>query len=193
MRGTFASADQRRFRRLAKRARCEAFATPLVARRPARASRLRFIRRRCASCRRGAGREAPSVPSGDRNRLARDSAPWRTQPTELPMESERAKAWHATWIGRRSRTGRTASREWELAEHTILFVDDEVNILKALKRLLAPRDRGTCSCASRGREALELMDAPAGAGGRLRPAHARDERRRPARRRCATAGPTSCA
>jgi response regulator RpfG family c-di-GMP phosphodiesterase len=42
-------------------------------------------------------------------------------------------------------------------EHTVLFVDDEVNILKALKRLLRNEDMNVL-CASRGHEALELLD-----------------------------------
>ena len=41
--------------------------------------------------------------------------------------------------------------------HTVLFVDDEVNILKALQRLL--RNEGmNVICASRGSEALEILD-----------------------------------
>jgi len=41
-------------------------------------------------------------------------------------------------------------------DHTVLFVDDEVNILKALQRLLRNEDM-TVLCASRGSEALELL------------------------------------
>jgi len=41
--------------------------------------------------------------------------------------------------------------------HTVLFVDDEVNILKALQRLLR-NDEMNVLCASRGREALELLE-----------------------------------
>jgi len=44
-----------------------------------------------------------------------------------------------------------------MAEHTILFVDDEVNILKALKRLTR-HETWNVLCASRGREALEMME-----------------------------------
>ena len=44
-----------------------------------------------------------------------------------------------------------------MAEHTILFVDDEVNILKALRRLTR-HESWNVLCASRGREALEVMD-----------------------------------
>ncbi len=40
--------------------------------------------------------------------------------------------------------------------HTVLFVDDEVNILKALQRLLRT-ERMNVLCASRGEEALELL------------------------------------
>ena len=44
-----------------------------------------------------------------------------------------------------------------MRQHTVLFVDDEVNILKALKRLL--RNEGmNILCASRGSEALALLD-----------------------------------
>ena len=43
------------------------------------------------------------------------------------------------------------------AQHTVLFVDDEVNILKALKRLLRQEDM-TVLCAGGGAEALELLD-----------------------------------
>jgi putative nucleotidyltransferase with HDIG domain len=47
------------------------------------------------------------------------------------------------------------------AERTVLFVDDEVNILKALQRLLRHESMNVLT-ASRGREALELLDqAPA--------------------------------
>ena len=42
-------------------------------------------------------------------------------------------------------------------EHTVLFVDDEVNILKALQRLLRSEDMTVLS-ASRGQEALELLE-----------------------------------
>jgi putative nucleotidyltransferase with HDIG domain len=42
-------------------------------------------------------------------------------------------------------------------QHTVLFVDDEVNILKALQRLLRSEDMNVLS-ASRGREALELLE-----------------------------------
>jgi putative nucleotidyltransferase with HDIG domain len=42
-------------------------------------------------------------------------------------------------------------------DHTVLFVDDEVNILKALKRLLRSEDMNVL-CASRGQEALDLLD-----------------------------------
>jgi putative nucleotidyltransferase with HDIG domain len=42
-------------------------------------------------------------------------------------------------------------------EHTVLFVDDEVNILKALQRLLRSEDMNIL-CASRASEALELLD-----------------------------------
>jgi response regulator RpfG family c-di-GMP phosphodiesterase len=42
-------------------------------------------------------------------------------------------------------------------EHTVLFVDDEVNILKALQRLLRTEDMNVL-CASRAAEALELLE-----------------------------------
>jgi len=42
-------------------------------------------------------------------------------------------------------------------QHTILFVDDEVNILKALQRLLRSEDMTVLS-ASRGQEALDLLE-----------------------------------
>ncbi len=42
-------------------------------------------------------------------------------------------------------------------QHTVLFVDDEVNILKALQRLLRSEDMNVLS-ASRGQEALELLE-----------------------------------
>jgi len=42
-------------------------------------------------------------------------------------------------------------------QHTVLFVDDEVNILKALQRLLRP-DEMQVLTASRASEALELLD-----------------------------------
>jgi putative nucleotidyltransferase with HDIG domain len=42
-------------------------------------------------------------------------------------------------------------------DHTVLFVDDEVNILKALKRLLRSEDMNVL-CASRGQEALDLLE-----------------------------------
>ncbi len=42
-------------------------------------------------------------------------------------------------------------------EHTVLFVDDEVNILKALQRLLRVEDMNVL-CASRASEALELLE-----------------------------------
>ncbi len=41
--------------------------------------------------------------------------------------------------------------------HTVLFVDDEVNILKALQRLLRNEDLDVL-CAARGQEALEFLD-----------------------------------
>jgi putative nucleotidyltransferase with HDIG domain len=44
-----------------------------------------------------------------------------------------------------------------MADHTILFVDDEVNILKALKRLTR-HESWNVVCASRGGEALEMME-----------------------------------
>ncbi len=42
-------------------------------------------------------------------------------------------------------------------EHTVLFVDDEVNILKALQRLLRVEDMNVL-CAHRASEALELLE-----------------------------------
>ena len=42
-------------------------------------------------------------------------------------------------------------------EHTVLFVDDEVNILKALQRLLRTEDMNVL-CASRAPEALDLLE-----------------------------------
>jgi putative nucleotidyltransferase with HDIG domain len=42
-------------------------------------------------------------------------------------------------------------------DHTVLFVDDEVNILKALQRLLRTENMNVV-CASRGQEALEVME-----------------------------------
>jgi len=42
-------------------------------------------------------------------------------------------------------------------EHTVLFVDDEVNILKALQRLLRSEEMNVL-CASRASEALELIE-----------------------------------
>jgi putative nucleotidyltransferase with HDIG domain len=42
-------------------------------------------------------------------------------------------------------------------EHSVLFVDDEVNILKALQRLLRSEDMNVVT-ASRGQEALEILD-----------------------------------
>jgi putative nucleotidyltransferase with HDIG domain len=42
-------------------------------------------------------------------------------------------------------------------QHTVLFVDDEVNILKALQRLLRSEDM-TVLAASRGQEALEMLE-----------------------------------
>ncbi len=42
-------------------------------------------------------------------------------------------------------------------QHTVLFVDDEVNILKALQRLLRSEEMNVLS-ASRGQEALELLE-----------------------------------
>ena len=44
-----------------------------------------------------------------------------------------------------------------MSDHTILFVDDEVNILKALKRLTR-HEPWTVLCASRGAEALETLE-----------------------------------
>ncbi len=44
-----------------------------------------------------------------------------------------------------------------MSQQTILFVDDEVNILKALNRLTR-HEPWTVLCASRGSEALELLD-----------------------------------
>jgi len=44
--------------------------------------------------------------------------------------------------------------------HTVLFVDDEVNILKALQRLLRGEHMNVL-CASRAQEALELLDKQA--------------------------------
>ncbi|HEY8153496.1 MAG TPA: HD domain-containing phosphohydrolase [Myxococcota bacterium] len=44
--------------------------------------------------------------------------------------------------------------------HTVLFVDDEVNILKALQRLLRSEHMNVL-CASRAQEALELLDKQA--------------------------------
>jgi len=41
--------------------------------------------------------------------------------------------------------------------HTVLFVDDEVNILKALQRLLRQEDMNVI-CASRGQEALGMLE-----------------------------------
>ena len=41
--------------------------------------------------------------------------------------------------------------------HTVLFVDDEVNILKALQRLLRQEEMNVV-CASRGQEALEILE-----------------------------------
>ena len=43
-------------------------------------------------------------------------------------------------------------------QHTVLFVDDEVNILKALQRLLRSEDM-TVLAASRGQEALDLLES----------------------------------
>jgi len=42
-------------------------------------------------------------------------------------------------------------------EHTVLFVDDEVNILKALQRLLRTEDMNVL-CASRAAESLDLLE-----------------------------------
>ncbi|HJO23415.1 MAG: response regulator [Myxococcota bacterium] len=42
-------------------------------------------------------------------------------------------------------------------KHTVLFVDDEVHILNALRRLLRAEDM-TVLCASRPQQALELLD-----------------------------------
>jgi len=42
-------------------------------------------------------------------------------------------------------------------EHTVLFVDDEVNILKALQRLLRTEDMNVL-CAARAAEALDLLE-----------------------------------
>jgi response regulator RpfG family c-di-GMP phosphodiesterase len=42
-------------------------------------------------------------------------------------------------------------------DHTVLFVDDEVNILKALQRLLRAEDMNVL-CASRAAEALDLLE-----------------------------------
>jgi response regulator RpfG family c-di-GMP phosphodiesterase len=47
-----------------------------------------------------------------------------------------------------------------VAEHSVLFVDDEVNILKALQRLLR-HERMTVLTASRPQEALEILDRTA--------------------------------
>ncbi|MDJ0867431.1 MAG: response regulator [Myxococcota bacterium] len=44
-----------------------------------------------------------------------------------------------------------------MPEHTILFVDDEVNILKALKRLMR-HEPWNVECACRGQDALQIMD-----------------------------------
>ena len=41
--------------------------------------------------------------------------------------------------------------------HTVLFIDDELNILRALKRLLRA-EQMTVLCTSRPREALELLE-----------------------------------
>ena len=44
-------------------------------------------------------------------------------------------------------------------EHTVLFVDDEVNILKALQRLLRMENMNVI-CAARASEALDLLERP---------------------------------
>jgi putative nucleotidyltransferase with HDIG domain len=44
-----------------------------------------------------------------------------------------------------------------MSDHTVLFVDDELNILKAVQRLLR-HEQMNVLCASRAQEALELLD-----------------------------------
>jgi putative nucleotidyltransferase with HDIG domain len=44
-----------------------------------------------------------------------------------------------------------------MSDHTVLFVDDELNILKAVQRLLR-HERMTVLCASRAQDALELLE-----------------------------------
>ena len=91
------------------------------------------------------------------------------------------------------RSPRTTRRQGvAVQDHTVLFVDDEVNILKALQRLLRNEPIEVLT-ASTPAEAFELIDRCGAPGGRLRPAHARDERRRFPRRRCASATATSSA
>jgi len=68
-----------------------------------------------------------------------------------------------TWPRGRAATGPEVGRgaEWtpggSMSDHTVLFVDDEVNILKAVQRLLR-QEPTRVLCAARGAEALELLE-----------------------------------
>ena len=74
-------------------------------------------------------------------------------------------------------------------EHTVLFVDDEVNILKALQRLLRSEDMNVL-CASRASRGPRARSRTTPLPGRRdRPAHAGDVRRRPALHRSASSHP----
>jgi putative nucleotidyltransferase with HDIG domain len=66
------------------------------------------------------------------------------------------------WYGTAARPDRPRRECWRGSkrmpnEHTVLFVDDEVNILKALQRLFRIEDMNVL-CASRASEALELLE-----------------------------------
>jgi putative nucleotidyltransferase with HDIG domain len=108
------------------------------------------------SCRRAAARPPLAVPAlgshSTRDRFAEVSTSKRIDwaisiPRELARDLE----------GRLGADADRSGRGARMSDHSILFVDDEVNILKALRRLTR-HEPWTVLCASRGVEALETLD-----------------------------------
>ena len=178
----------------------------------ATASVARDPRRATARCRRSAA-HAVRAQSGHAERAApqqalRSSVPragsaCRRQPASSCSGSERgSRRERDSARGVRGARARGAGTALEVASAAlvhaalaiekpgVLFVDDEVNILKSLARLFRAESgpRLHRQLGGRGARAARHRADP---GGRLRPAHARHDRARSCSRRCASAGPRS--
>ncbi len=107
----------------------------------------------------------PSFGTGAPQQALQNSVQLADKAQAFPVSPQPIHSWHEVWKEVWTKAWKKAWRRPEedrgrgksMQEHTVLFVDDEVNILKALQRLLRNESMSVLT-ASRPQEAIDLLE-----------------------------------